>query len=53
MADNTCLVCGKSFDDEKGGYRWMHDGSWYTLDDIGCRNRFIGNPAKYLEPATS
>ena len=32
-------------------YRWHHtDGKWYRFDDIGCRNKFIGNPDKYLEP---
>ncbi len=48
MAEKTCIVCGKSFDEEKG-LRWMQDGSWYLFDDLGCRASFIGAPAKYLE----
>ena len=54
MAEQTCLVCGTSFDpdtDVKGGFKWMHEGGWYTFDDIGCRNKFIGTPKKYLEEA--
>ncbi len=54
MAEQTCLVCGTNFDpdtDVKGGFKWMHDGGWYTFDDIGCRNKFIGTPKKYLEGA--
>jgi hypothetical protein len=53
MPETTCLVCGKNFDpatDPKGGFKWMHDGSWFTFDDIACRNKFIGTPKKYLEP---
>ena len=53
MAQRTCMVCGKTFDEEKG-MKWNHEGTWYMLDDMGCRNRFIGNPKKYLEaPAAS
>jgi hypothetical protein len=56
MPETTCLVCGKNFDpdtDSKGGFKWMQDGSWYTFDDIACRNKFIGTPKKYLEPQTT
>ncbi len=52
MAEQTCIVCGKTFDDENG-MRWMHDGSWLVFDDMGCRNRFIGNPEKYLSEAST
>ena len=55
MADVTCMVCGTVFDpatDPKGGFKWMHsDNNWYTFNDIACRNKFIGNPKKYLETA--
>ena len=54
MPETTCLVCGTVFDpatDPKGGFKWMQDGTWYTFNDISCRNKFIGNPKKYLEPA--
>ena len=46
----TCLVCGKSFDEEKA-LKWNHEGGWLKFDDMGCRNKFIGNPKKYLEAA--
>ena len=50
MAEATCMVCGKAFDPEKG-MKWNHEGKWLYFNDMGCRNRFIGNPKKYLEPA--
>jgi Cu+-exporting ATPase len=53
MADATCIVCGKSFDAEKVDYKIQHGGNWYHFNDLGCRNRFLGNPKKYLEPAES
>lgn len=48
MAEQTCMVCEKSFDADKG-LKWSHDGKWYMFNDMGCRNRFIGNPEKYLK----
>lgn len=50
-----CIVCGKSFDsNDPQAYRWNHtDGKWYRFDDIGCRNRFIGNPERFLSPQTA
>lgn len=47
-----CLVCGAAVsDDDQQNYRWFHsDGNWYRFEDIGCRNKFIGNPDKYLNP---
>ena len=46
-----CIVCGKEFD-ESGpeAFRQSHEGKWYRFNDIGCRNRFLGNPEKYLNP---
>lgn len=53
MAEQQCMVCGKDFDADKG-LKWNHNGKWYVFNDMGCRNRFIGNPDKYLEaPAPS
>ena len=49
MADQTCLVCGKSFTAEQA-LRWNHEGDWFAFDDLGCRNSFIGKPEKYLKP---
>ncbi len=50
MAD--CIVCGTEVtDDDSSNFRWFHsDGKWYRFNDIGCRNRFIGNPERYLNP---
>ena len=50
MAD--CMVCGDPVsDDDASNFRWYHtDGKWYRFNDIGCRNKFIGNPEKYLNP---
>lgn len=50
MAD--CPVCGVVVtDDDSSNFRWFHsDGKWYRFEDIGCRNKFIGNPEKYLDP---
>ena len=47
-----CLVCGKPVtDDDQNNFRWHHtDGKWYRFDDVGCRNKFIGNAEKYLNP---
>jgi len=51
MAERTCVVTGKTFDDEKTGYKWNYDGQWYYFKDIASRNAFIGDPKKYLEKA--
>ena len=51
MAQQTCLVTGKTFDDEKSGYKWQHNGQWYYFADIAARNKFIGNPDKYIAEA--
>ena len=42
----TCPVCGKAITPELEK-KWNQDGSWIYFDDMGCRNRFIGNPEKY------
>lgn len=52
MADQTCMVCNKGFSTDNG-MKWNHDGKWYVFDDLGCRNRFIANPAKYLEASAA
>ena len=50
MAD--CLVCGRAVpDDDQLSYRWHHtDGKWRRFEDIGCRNKFIGNADRRLNP---
>lgn len=52
----ACIVCGKPVDegDDQKNFRWHHtDGKWYRFDDIGCRNRFIGNAEHYLNPESA
>ena len=53
MAMRTCIVTGETFDDEKTGYKWNHDGTWYYFTDIGARNKFIGNPQKFIDEAAA
>lgn len=51
MAALTCIVCGKSFEqDDARDFRQNFDGKWYRFDDMGCRNRFLGNPQKFVNP---
>lgn len=51
MAALTCIVCGKSFEqDDAKDFRQNFDGKWYRFDDMGCRNRFLGNPQKFVNP---
>ena len=49
MAQRTCIVTGKTFDDETSGYKWNYEGKWFYFADIAARNRFIGNPKQFLE----
>jgi len=51
MAQRTCIVTGKTFDDETSGYKWSYEGKWYYFADMGSRNRFMGNPKQFLEGA--
>ncbi len=41
MAMRTCFVTGQEFDDEKTGFKWMHEGKWYYFFDIGARSRWF------------
>jgi len=29
-------------------FRQNFGGKWYRFDDMGCRNRFLGNPEKFV-----
>ena len=42
----SCPVCGNEITPEREK-KWNHEGAWIYFDDMGCRNRFIGNPEKY------
>jgi hypothetical protein len=48
MADRVCMICGKAINDDNE-MKWFHENEWLAFDDMGCRNKFIGNPKKYLE----
>ena len=48
MADRVCMICGKPINDYNE-MKWFHENEWLAFDDMGCRNKFIGNPKKYLE----
>lgn len=52
MADKVCMVCNKVVGDGKE-MKWNHEGKWLVFDDMGCRNRFIGNPKKFLDAAAA
>ncbi len=52
MADKVCMVCNKVIAEGKD-MKWNHEGKWLVFDDMGCRNRFIGNPKKYLDAAAA
>lgn len=52
MADQTCMVCSKPIEAGKE-MKWNFNGTWYVFNDMGCRNRFIGNPTKYIEANAS
>lgn len=51
----VCIVCDTEFDDqaEETSFKFNHNGKWYKFNDIGCRNRFIGDPSKFLNPETA
>ncbi len=49
MVERVCFISGRTFDDEKEGYKFNFEGTWYYFRDISDRNRFLGNPKKYIE----
>lgn len=43
-------VCGMTVDPAKTAHHAEHDGHAYHFCSAGCRQKFIADPAKYLEP---
>ncbi|RYG20736.1 MAG: heavy metal translocating P-type ATPase [Caulobacteraceae bacterium] len=43
-------VCGMSVDPATAAHRASHDGQDYFFCSAGCRTKFIGDPARYLNP---
>ncbi len=43
-------VCGMSVDPARTAHHAEHDGQRYYFCSAGCRQKFIADPAKYLEP---
>lgn len=37
--------------DPRFGTKHMHQKQWYYFCSMACRQRFIGNPARYLTPS--
>ena len=43
-------VCGMSVDPTTTAHRASHDGQDYFFCSVGCRTKFVGDPARYLNP---
>ena len=43
-------VCGMSVDPTTTAHRASHDGQDYFFCSAGCRTKFVGDPARYLNP---
>ena len=43
-------VCGMSVDPTNTAHRASHDGQDYFFCSAGCRTKFVGDPARYLNP---
>jgi Cu+-exporting ATPase len=46
-------VCGMTVDPEKTPHRHTHQGHTYYFCSGGCRTKFAGDPAKYLDPKSA
>lgn len=44
------VVCGMSVDVATAKHTAEHDGATYYFCGAGCREKFVGDPAKYLDP---
>ncbi len=44
-------VCGMTVDPETAKYRHTHNGETFYFCAARCREKFIANPAQYLDPA--
>lgn len=46
-------VSGAPVTDPSHGTKRFLDGNWYYFCSLACRQRFIANPARFLESHTS
>jgi Cu+-exporting ATPase len=45
-------VCGMAVDSAKTSHHAEHDGQSYRFCSAGCRQKFLSDPGKYLNPVT-
>jgi len=43
------VTLGPGETDPSAGTKAMHEGVWYYFDRMVCRNKFMANPAAYVE----
>lgn len=48
-AADSHAASGAPLTDPSYGTKRFHDGNWYYFCSMACRQRFIANPARYLE----
>src|SRR4051812_32177305 len=46
-------VCGMTVDPHTAQHRAEHNGHPYYFCSAGCRSKFIADPARYIDPASS
>ncbi|MCP5364525.1 MAG: YHS domain-containing protein [Hyphomicrobiales bacterium] len=46
---DTVGTAGAHVTDPRFGTKRLHEGKWYYFCSMACRQRFIGNPSRYLE----
>jgi len=44
-------VCGMTVDPEKAKHHAGHNGQTYYFCSVGCKDKFVGDPDKYLAPS--
>ena len=48
-AGESVARSGAPVSDPSFGTKRFHEGQWYYFCSMNCRQRFIGNPARYLK----
>src|SRR6478672_8062942 len=46
-------VCGMTVDPHTASYRAEHNGHPYSFCSAGCRSKFVADPDRYIDPATT
>ena len=47
------LVCGMTVDPQTAKHRAEHAGSPYFFCSAGCQTKFVGDPVRYIDPASA